>query len=175
MNRNILLFITGIGFIGCSHPTSVPPSARATGIEQTSIPASEAHSPFSINIIETSRTNQGAAFVVRVERRSMPNVALKGHVTPPPGVDLIGERDFDIPPGWLGTTEKSFEARYPSLPQEDIRITVDAASDGFGFHYDSAYRFGRAQPAPAAPNQAGPGFNIGGIRVNHSVPVGQGR
>jgi hypothetical protein len=91
----------------------------------------------------------------------------------PSGVQLVeGSSDQRLPPTFAPRTDAvRFVIRPTEIPDEDVILTVDLRGDGFGYHAEHRYRFGRKEPVPGAVLRDGPSPQLNGKDLGPSVRV----
>jgi hypothetical protein len=91
----------------------------------------------------------------------------------PDGVQLLeGSRDQRLPATDVPRTDSlRFVIRPKNMPTEDAVLIVDVRGDGFGYHAEHRYRFGRHEPVPSAPPRQGPSLQLHGKDLGPSVRV----
>jgi hypothetical protein len=64
-----------------------------------------------------------------------------------------------------------FDLTVSAIPREDLVVVIDARGQGFGYHAELPYRFGRPEPVPVGPRADGRELRVAGKSFGRSVPV----
>lgn len=125
---------------------------------------------------EQPRVGVALPLTLRIDRRALhDSVGVSVHVELPAGVVLThGEADIELPPSEeaeVSTLE--FVVRANSLPTQPATFVIDAAAEGFGYHAELAYRFGRAEELPREPVRSAAEVRVSSRNFGAPVDVAQ--
>lgn len=159
-------------------PTREPaPAEPALTEPETSdpVPTERAATPMRAYWSHSPNTDPAASpltielTVTRVESFAAPATV---NVRAPSDVQITsGPSEFEIPAGET-ETRIAWTLEFDELPAEDFVVVVNVAEDGFGFHAEPTYRFGRPEPtAPPLP-RLGRDLEHNGIRLGDPIDLG---
>ena len=102
---------------------------------------------------EQPRVGVALPLTLRIDRHVLhDSVPVSVHVRLPEGVILTsGAADIALPPSQDEVITLEYVVRARSLPNQPATFVIDAMGEGFGYHAELAYRFGRAAELPRDP------------------------
>ncbi len=117
----------------------------------------------------------GALLTLRALVDQRTKLKARVHVTLvlPAGVALVEgvQEQWLEPSGQAVARELIFVVRIDVPPTEDAMLLVDVRADGFGYHAEHPYRFGRQNSLPLAPPRTGRELRVGAKRLGRSIPL----
>ena len=95
--------------------------------------------------------------------RALPWLPIELALRVPAGASLAdGSPTDQLPAANVpGRSTRTFELAFDRVPQEDLVLVADAAGDGFTYHAEIPYRFGRPEPQPTAPGRSSRRTRVG--------------
>ena len=168
--RTTLLAVVAVGVVavGCTHQPAAVPAAPAEPS------TSRLQAPLSASWEQRSLTSGGASLVAHVKRIAPMNMKVLVRIEVPAGAKLTTGRPQFVLPENAEASEvtEPVELTFDPVPAGDLMLRVDSESQEAGFHFFTAYRFGRAAPAlPTAVQPEGPPVKKGDRNLGSSVPI----
>lgn len=146
-------------------PTNPEPRRGHTG--RLMAPVVATWSDATANLPTTSPTT----LELVVTRRSLPETPLTATVQVPDGATLVAGDVQSSIPNAIGDHTVRWTIAYQSIPTEDVVVTVASRTEGYGYHAELRYTFGRPDEARPTPTPDGPTRTFRGVRFGPTIPV----
>lgn len=171
----LLAFASACGASGVTDNVSRPPEGVASKPVEPEVIASQ-RGPVASALIGPDETpSSGESLVLEgiVAQRIPSDATVRVRLSLPAGVQLLeGSSDQRLPATAAPRTEAlRFVIRPSAIPDQDALLIVDLRGDGFGYHAEHRYRFGRKEPTLVAPTRDGPSVQVNGKDLGPSVQV----
>lgn len=163
-----------LGCAASSLPGAPSSSEPTTPGATTTTAATAKRAPLQLTLSGPTQPKAGEPLplTAQVTRNQPFSVPIDVTLRLPEGVRLMeGESVQQIlPSADAGTRSLRFVIVADPLPSEDITLVLDAHGQGFGFHTEKAYRFGRPQAlTPSVP--LGEALKVGSHNAGPSVKL----
>lgn len=122
---------------------------------------------------EHAQAGAPLALALHIDRRlSHASVVVEVKLRLPEGVALEqGALEAQVAPSSEPNVELAYTLRAHALPAQPAVFVIDARGEGFGYHAELPYRFGRAPEPPSAPVRDRSLVRVGARNFGASVPI----
>jgi len=170
----LLCFAFGCGASSLPNGTSPPePQSSVSAPER-----SERRAPIQLSLSgpEAPRAGQLLTLTAEVTRNIPFTVPIDVELRLPSGVTLQEGDSVQqlLPSRDTGTASLRFVIVADAIPDDDAILVLDARGQGFGFHAEQAYRFGREKPRTKSAPPLGESLRLGSRNAGRSVELSPG-
>jgi hypothetical protein len=122
---------------------------------------------------DRARAGETLPLTLRIDRRMLhDSVEVLVEVNLPDGVALQqGKLRTRVLPDSEAVVELRYALRADALPDENVVFVLDAEGEGFGYHAELPYEFGRESAPPSAPERSAEAVRVAAKNFGASVTV----